>query len=376
MNRFILMAVAFIAIAGPASAGINDGLIGHWPFDGDATDATGNGHNGAVSGAALTADRDGNPNSAYQFASGNHIVVPHDAQLNLAGNATIALWMNQQNTYWGAAAVALAKVRDVTAGTYIIWRVPGFSATDIIFTTRQTNPADGGNPIAPLVYDEWHHITAIIDGDNQTQRIYLDGVLASSEVAAYYPWAANNTSPLVFGRHYTCANGGCGAQYPFFGKLDDIRIYDRALPDCEIAELAGTGSCNTAPDASGAVASIGSLWPPNNKMVDISIEGVTDADGDEVTIAIDSISDDEGSDSDDAVANGDTASLRAQRDGKGDGRTYTIEFTVDDGKGGTTTGSVTVEVPHDQGSGQKKGRGKLTTGAEATSWGAIKKSID
>ena len=95
-----------------------------------------------------------------------------------------------------------------------------------------------------------------------------------------------------------------------------------------------------------------------------------------MTIAIDSISDDEGSDSDDAVANGDTASLRAQRDGKGDGRTYTIEFTVDDGKGGTTTGSVTVEVPHDQGSGQKKGRGKLTTGAEATSWGAIKKSID
>ena len=195
MNRFILMAVAFIAIAGPASAGINDGLIGHWPFDGDATDATGNGHNGAVSGAALTADRDGNPNSAYQFASGNHIVVPHDAQLNLAGNATIALWMNQQNTYWGAAAVALTKGRDVTAGTYIIWRVPGFSATDIIFTTRPTNPADGVNPIAPLVYDEWHHITAIIDGDNQTQRIYLDGVLASSEVAAYYPWAANNTSP-------------------------------------------------------------------------------------------------------------------------------------------------------------------------------------
>jgi hypothetical protein len=145
----------------------------------------------------------------------------------------------------------------------------------------------------------------------------------------------------------------------------------------EIELIVPVAPVNVAPDASGAAASIGSLWPPNNKMVDISIEGVTDADGDEVTITIDSISDDEGSDSDDAVANGDTASLRAQRDGKGDGRTYTIEFTADDGNGGVSTGSVTVEVAHDQGKKKEKMKGgKLATGAEATSWGAIKKSMD
>ena len=67
--------------------------------------------------------------------------------------------------------------------------------------------------------------------------------------------------------------------------------------------------------------------------------------------------------------------MRAQRDGSGDSRTYTIEFTVDDGNGGTASGSVTVEVPHDQGKGKKKGRGKLATGSEAASWGAIKQSV-
>ena len=201
--------------------------------------------------------------------------------------------------------------------------------------------------------------------------MYVDGVLIGS-VSTYYPWVENNnTEPLNFGA------GVLGWNY-LNGKLDDIRIYDRALAECEIAELAGTGGCitNTAPDITGAAPSIASLWPPNNKMVDISIEGVKDADGDEIAISIDSISDDEGSDPDDAVANGDTASLRAQRDGSGDCRTYTIEFTADDGNGGVSTGSVTVEVPHDQGSGKKKGRGKIATGTESTSWGAIKKSLD
>jgi hypothetical protein len=43
------------------------------------------------------------------------------------------------------------------------------------------------------------------------------------------------------------------------------------------------------------------------------------------------------------------AQLRAERDGSGNGRVYTIFFTADDGKGGTCTGSVKVSVPHDNG---------------------------
>jgi hypothetical protein len=40
-----------------------------------------------------------------------------------------------------------------------------------------------------------------------------------------------------------------------------------------------------------------------------------------------------------------TALLRAERMGGGTGRVYMIEFTADDGKGGRTTGNVTVTVP-------------------------------
>ena len=39
-----------------------DGLVGYWPFNGNANDESGNGNNGTVNGATLTSDRFGNEN--------------------------------------------------------------------------------------------------------------------------------------------------------------------------------------------------------------------------------------------------------------------------------------------------------------------------
>ena len=87
---------------------------------------------------------------------------------------------------------------------------------------------------------------------------------------------------------------------------------------------------------------------------------MTDPDGDPVAITITSITQDEalngvgeGNTCPDATGVGTaTASLRAERDGSGDGRVYHISFTADDDRGGRCTGTVTVCVPHDQGQGR------------------------
>ena len=44
-----------------------DGLVAYYPFYGDATDKSGNGHDGKVIGATLTKDRNGYQNHAYRF---------------------------------------------------------------------------------------------------------------------------------------------------------------------------------------------------------------------------------------------------------------------------------------------------------------------
>ena len=46
---------------------IANGLVAAYEFTGNANDVSGNGNNGVVNGATLTADRFGNPNSAYSF---------------------------------------------------------------------------------------------------------------------------------------------------------------------------------------------------------------------------------------------------------------------------------------------------------------------
>src|SRR5262249_29231780 len=111
-----------------------------------------------------------------------------------------------------------------------------------------------------------------------------------------------------------------------------------------------------APDCSAAVADPSRLWPPNHKFVDVSIAGIVDADGDQVTITITGITQDEAIDCEDngnpcpdaSGIGSSTAHLRAARGGTGDGRVYRISFLADDGRGGQCTGVVTVCVPHDQ----------------------------
>lgn len=51
----------------PLASNLMSGLVGYWPFCGNANDESGNGNNGTVNGATLTNDRFGNMNAAYSF---------------------------------------------------------------------------------------------------------------------------------------------------------------------------------------------------------------------------------------------------------------------------------------------------------------------
>ena len=92
-------------------------------------------------------------------------------------------------------------------------------------------------------------------------------------------------------------------------------------------------------------------------MVEVKIVGVTDPDGDPVSITIDGVRQDEpvngsgdGNTSPDAIGVGSSSPfLRSERSGDGNGRVYTILFTGSDGRGGTCQSNVKVCVPHNRG---------------------------
>ncbi|MEO7513783.1 MAG: T9SS type A sorting domain-containing protein, partial [Gemmatimonadaceae bacterium] len=127
-----------------------------------------------------------------------------------------------------------------------------------------------------------------------------------------------------------------------------------ARRECGITLRVGESSSHD-PDCSKAAPNVATLWPPNHKLVPIAIHGVTDPDGDAVTVTVTGVTQDEAIDesgdgatcSDAVVVNG-SAQVRAERSGKGNGRVYHIAFTATDGHGGSCDGAVSVCVPHDQ----------------------------
>jgi len=113
---------------------------------------------------------------------------------------------------------------------------------------------------------------------------------------------------------------------------------------------------NSPPDCSGASAIV-RVGSPNHRLEAVSISGVTDPDGDPVTITVTGITQDEPQDS---IADGDTcpdgliepdgsAWIRIERQGLGNGRVYAISFTAADSAGNSSSGVVTVCVPRRSG---------------------------
>ena len=120
-------------------------------------------------------------------------------------------------------------------------------------------------------------------------------------------------------------------------------------------------SPSNRPPVCSAAFSSADLWPPNHRKVYVTISGVTDPDGDTPTIVFTSIVQDEPTNSvgqgntmqDGGIENdGATAWVRAERSGTkkvpGDGRVYLIGFTATDAAGASCTGTIRLDVPHDQ----------------------------
>lgn len=106
---------------------------------------------------------------------------------------------------------------------------------------------------------------------------------------------------------------------------------------------------NALPDCSAATANPSLLWPPDRRLRTVAVRGVTDPDGEPVTLAVTRITQDEllsKLGQPDATGIGTARPMvRADRMDTGDGRVYHLTFTARDPSGAACTGRVTVCVP-------------------------------
>jgi ABC-type dipeptide/oligopeptide/nickel transport system ATPase subunit len=203
----------------------SSGLVAHYPFNGNANDESGNGHNGTTSGTTLTSDRFANNGAAYSFDGvADLITVPDGPGLN-PPVITLSAWIKPA-TGNGLDRGILSKYGDASEAQYMLMLMANNRIRAQIATSQGVTFVDGSTD---ALFQTWIHVCMTYDGS--TIELYMNGYHESSVGAS---GSLNITSQSLQIGHYST-----GSNY-FPGSIDDIRIYDRAL-SAEEVESAGGG---------------------------------------------------------------------------------------------------------------------------------------
>ncbi len=194
-----------------------NGLVGWWPFNGNANDESGNGNHGTVNGATLAADRFGNAGKAYSFDGVNDWI---DFPVVIDSPTTaISLWFNTNST-------SFQSVVDNDIG--------GFYGNNLILNYGNSYP----NKIVLLFHDGVFSSSLFTFSTNTTYhfvgiwndnycKFYINGNLVGS---FSHPKGINEKGAYRIGKH----SGNSGF---YSGIIDNLAIYNRALSSNEIQNL-------------------------------------------------------------------------------------------------------------------------------------------
>ncbi len=197
------------------------GLVAWYPLDGDAEDASGNGHDGTVDGALPCEDRFRNTDSAYEFDGIDDIIEASNTPNLIDTCHTLCCWVSAS----GTDGFLVGKGENgINSSPYMLhaansrYKYTVREAPNIIHTTMEQ---DDYNLIT------WYFLVGSYNGSQVS--LYVNGVIVDSTISSGTA-LQNQSLNLTIGS--ASDNNGC-----FKGKIDDVRIYDRALSPDEITEL-------------------------------------------------------------------------------------------------------------------------------------------
>jgi len=221
----------------PDSTGID--MIAWYQFSGNATDMTGNGHDGTLYGVTAAADRNGKANSAYYFdGSTSYVGVKDSAPLRLNNiDFTINAWVKIDAYNASSGSFVLSKR---TTGAADGWgsSITGYSLQNGVGALGLAFFGPGGNDpfgISTKVINtgSWYMITTVYSLSKQRVTFYINGVLDKTTTGIPSPNAAI-TAGMYIGRDNPVSSSD---GYFFKGTMDDVRIYGRAISANTIQKL-------------------------------------------------------------------------------------------------------------------------------------------
>jgi hypothetical protein len=219
------------------------GLLGYWPFDGNANDFSGNSNNGTVTNAILAVDRFGNANNAYNFNGVNSfITVPNSSTVDIADNTSfsVSFWMKTSPNV-GYACVFAKHIAGYWNGYSAVVNnfdqgyctTPGHLLTYVASGAFQD--ACTNNNIADDT-ENWYHVTSVYNSNTNQIILYINATLQSD--IGQKSGSTSNSADLLFGGFPIPPSSPYSNYSSYFkGLLDDIRLYNRVLSLTEINDL-------------------------------------------------------------------------------------------------------------------------------------------
>ncbi len=210
-----------------------NGLVGWWPFNGNANDESGNGNNGTVNGATLTTDRNGLANKAYSFDGIDDFITTNNITTNNT-NWSVSFWYSSLNNTSFQIQNVLGLGTDTDgfggagfsiSGGIAIGQCPIFNNLPNKMLLNDAS-YECGNLLFSESYfnNNWYNVNIVFS--NGSYSMFINSLSSTNGIL-------NNIilDKLLFGTRDVL-------NFQFFnGKIDDIAIYNRALTQQEITNL-------------------------------------------------------------------------------------------------------------------------------------------
>jgi len=214
----------------PQDSGNNTNLLAYWKLDestsSSALDASGNGHEGTVNGAASWVA--GMHSGALSVDGATDISISIDSRLQ-PESLTLSAWIKVTPGLndWGWIAG-----EGDNYGLFVDRRYEQNSL--IFYYYNGTTWVNISAPLTSLRDSQWHHVAASFDRASGMSKLYVDAQRVSRGRA--------RGSSIVYSRGEGFRIGSMDGSRHFKGIIDDVRLYSKALSSAAIATLSIDGS--------------------------------------------------------------------------------------------------------------------------------------
>ena len=238
-----------------------NGLLSYYPFNGNGNDLSPFNNHLTNNGATPTADRFGNANAAYDFDGISSFLTRTNPSytFNSTSTFTVSFWYKRVNT----ASLGIPIMHATTASGNFVWIFQLASLYMQFGTNKQGSAWIWAQ--STTTTDVWTHIAMVYNAGQMT--LYKDNVAAATGTFNHTA-VSSTTLPLLIGK-------GVGGSH-FYGQIDDIGIWNRALSQCEINDLYTSSTtltglsagpdqyaCNGSQITLSATGATTYIWTPN-----------------------------------------------------------------------------------------------------------------